>query len=174
MVPNIVTEMIKLRNPYSEYKEYNCFGCSPTNPLGLRMEFHEQGEEIVSTWSPGTNYQGFHDILHGGIQATMMDEIASWVVFMKLDTAGVTYSMKTLYRRPVRISKGPVTLRARLSQQKRSIATIEVKLMDGTGTPCSEAQVNYFVLPRIKAEKEMHFPGKEAFYTAGGNEGEAT
>ena len=51
--------MIKLRNPYSEYKEYNCFGCSPTNPLGLRMEFHEQGEEIVSTWTPGAITRDF-------------------------------------------------------------------------------------------------------------------
>ncbi len=166
MVPNQRMDMIKLRNPYSEYKEYNCFGCSPTNPLGLRMEFHEQGEEIVSTWTPGGNYQGFHDILHGGIQATMMDEIASWVVFMKLDTAGVTYAMKTRYRKPVRISNGAVTLRAKLSEQKRSIAFIEVTLIDGSGIPCSEALVEYFVLPRIKAEKEMHFPGKEAFYPA--------
>ena len=156
--------MIKLKNPYAEYKEYNCFGCSPTNPLGLRMEFYEEGDEIVSRWVPGLNYEGFHDILHGGIQATMMDEIASWVVFMKLDTAGVTYTMKTRYRKPVRISKGSITLRAKLGKQKRSIATIEVVLLDGDGNSCSNGLVDYFVLPRLKAEKEMYFPGKEAFY----------
>ena len=89
--------MIKLKNPYADYKEYNCFGCSPTNPLGLKMEFYEEYDEIISTWKPGDNYQGFHDILHGGIQATMMDEIASWVVFMKLNTAGVTYQLKAKY-----------------------------------------------------------------------------
>ncbi|MEN8227479.1 MAG: PaaI family thioesterase [Bacteroidota bacterium] len=156
--------MIRLKNPYAEYKEYNCFGCSPTNPLGLKMEFYEEGDEIVSSWVPGINYQGFHDILHGGIQATMMDEIASWVVFMKLDTAGVTYTLKTRYRKPVRISRGSITLRAKLAKQQRSIATIEVILLDGDGNKCSNGLVDYFVLPRLKAEKEMHFPGKEAFY----------
>lgn len=156
--------MIRLKNPYAAYAQYNCFGCSPTNPLGLKMEFQEQGDEIVSIWAPAENYSGFHDVLHGGIQATMMDEIASWVVFLKLDTAGVTYRMETRYRKPVRISKGPITLRAKLSGQKRSIATIGVELMDGEGNICSESQVDYFVLPRLKAEKEMHFPGKEAFY----------
>jgi len=110
--------MIKLKNPYAEFKEYNCFGCSPTNPSGLRMEFHEEGENIVSRWSPGHDHQGFHDLLHGGIQATMMDEIA----------------------------------------------TVEVTLTDGEGRTCSEGQVDYYVLPRNKAVKEMHFPGKEAFY----------
>ena len=155
--------MIKLKNPYADYKEYNCFGCSPTNPLGLKMEFYEEYDEIISTWKPGDNYQGFHDILHGGIQATMIDEIASWVVFMKLDTAGVTYQLKTKYIKPVKISKGSITLKAKLVEQQRRIATIEVRLMDGDGNACSQGWVEYFIFPRIKAVKEMHFPGKEAF-----------
>ena len=156
--------MIKLQNPYAKYKEYNCFGCSPTNPLGLKMEFYEEGDEIISTWKPDDNYEGFHNILHGGIQATMMDEIASWVVFMKLDTVGVTYQLKTKYVKPVRISKGSITLRAKLVEHKRRLATIEVRLMDGGGNACSHGMVEYFVLPRLKAETDMHFPGKEAFY----------
>ncbi len=89
---------------------------------------------------------------------------ASWVVFMKVDTAGVTYRLQTRFRKPVRISKGPITLRAKLTHRQRSIATIEVTLTDGEGITCSEGQVEYFVLPSDKAEKEMHFPGKEAFY----------
>lgn len=156
--------MIRLKNPYAEYPGYNCFGCSPNNPIGLRMEFFKQGDEIVSTWSPGENYQGFHDILHGGIQATMMDEIASWVVFVVLETAGLTYRLQTTYRRPVKISKGTVTLRASLKEQKRRIASIEVSLHDGEGTLCSESLVEYFVFPPEKAVKEMHFPGKKAFF----------
>jgi len=155
--------MIKLKNPYAEHPDYHCFGCSPNNPIGLQMEFFKAGDEIVSTWTPGANYQGFHDILHGGIQATMMDEIASWVVFIILETAGVTYRLQSTYRKPVRISKGPLSLRAKLIEQQRRIARIDVKLLDGEGMLCSESTVEYFVLPREKAEKDMHFPGKEAF-----------
>ena len=44
MESNNTIDMIKLKNPYAEYKEYNCFGCSPTNPSGLKMEFHEDGD----------------------------------------------------------------------------------------------------------------------------------
>ena len=159
--------MIKLKNPYAEMPGYNCFGCSPANERGLRMEFFEEGDEIISTWSPGGDYQGFHDVLHGGIQATMMDEIASWVVFAKLDTAGVTYQMKTRYKRPVIISKGAVTLRAKLLHQRHSIASIEVILLDGEGNQCSESVVDYFLISREKAEKEMHYPGRDSFYGSG-------
>jgi len=155
--------MIKLKNPYAEFPGYNCFGCSPHNPIGLRMEFFKNDDEIISTWSPGTDFQGFHGVLHGGIQATMMDEIASWVVFVMLETAGVTYRLQSTYRKPVRISSGPITLKARLKETKRRIASIDVSLLDGEGITCSESVVEYFVLPREKAEKEMHFPGIEAF-----------
>ncbi len=161
---NQSNQMIKLNNPYARLPEYHCFGCSPHHATGLRMEFYDDGEELVSTWEPNPEFQGFHDILHGGIQATMMDEIASWVVFTRLDTAGVTYQMKTRYRKPVHISRGTITLRAKQTEQQRNIVTIAVSLFDGTGTRCSESLVDYFLVPRERAVREMHFPGREAFY----------
>ena len=27
---------------------YHCYGCDPNSPQGLRMEFYENGDEIVS------------------------------------------------------------------------------------------------------------------------------
>lgn len=156
--------MIKLKNPYADHPDYNCFGCSPTNHMGLRMEFYEDDDDIVCHWQPGDQYQGFHDILHGGIQATMMDEIASWVVFLKLDSAGVTFRLNTRFRKPVKISRGEIVLRAKLNKQERNIASIDAKLMDGEGNICSDGKVEYFVFPRARAVKDMHFPGRQAFY----------
>jgi len=156
--------MIPLKNPYAALEGYHCFGCSPHNPDGLQMQFFEEGEFIVSNWHPGPRYQGFVDVLHGGIQATLMDEIASWVVFVKLGTAGMTYRMSTRYKAPVRISRGAITLRARLKEGRRRVASIEVVLEDGEGNLCSESSVEYFVLPREKAKLDLHYPGKDAFY----------
>ena len=155
--------MVKLNNPYAGKAGYSCFGCSPANPMGLQMEFYTEGDEVLCTWDPDEHFQGFHDILHGGIQATMMDEIASWVVFVMLDTAGVTYQLNTRFRKPVLISRGTITVRATLVRQEKRIAEIAVRLYDGAGTLCAESQANYYVMPREKAVQEMHFPGKDAF-----------
>lgn len=155
--------MIKLKNPYASFPGYSCFACGPGNPSGLHMEFYKDGDEIVSRWDPSENYQGFHDILHGGIQATMMDEIASWVVFVMFDTAGMTYQLNTRFRKPVHISKGLITVRARMVRQEKRIAEIEARLYDGEENLCAEGLANYFVMPREKAVKELNFPGREAF-----------
>jgi acyl-coenzyme A thioesterase PaaI-like protein len=155
--------MTKLKNPYASIPGHGCFGCSPTNQSGLQMEFYKEGDEIICRWDPNKHFQGFHDILHGGIQATMMDEIASWVVFIMLDTAGVTFQLNTRFRKPVMISKGIITIRATLVSHQKRIAEIEARLYDGESILCAESQANYFIMPRDKAISDLHFPGKEAF-----------
>ena len=50
--------MQKINNPWAGIEGYNCFGCSPDNPLGLRMSFAEDGDYIVSVWEPSGTFQG--------------------------------------------------------------------------------------------------------------------
>ena len=43
--------MKKIINPWRDHPGYNCFGCCPDNPIGLHMEFYEDGDYIVSKWT---------------------------------------------------------------------------------------------------------------------------
>lgn len=43
--------MKKIINPWKGLEGYNCFGCAPNNEAGVRMEFYEDGDEIVSIWN---------------------------------------------------------------------------------------------------------------------------
>ena len=94
-------EKRKMYNAYADLEGYNCFGCAPNNEAGVRMEFYEDSEEIVSIWKPRPEYQGWIDTLHGGIQAVLLDEICAWVVLRKLQTTGVTSKMETRYRKSI-------------------------------------------------------------------------
>ena len=69
--------MRKIKNPFAHREGYDCFGCSPANPIGIHMEFYEDGDEVISFWNPKTPYQGWLDTMHGGILATMADETAA-------------------------------------------------------------------------------------------------
>lgn len=118
---------------------YRCYGCDPHSEQGLRMEFYEDGEEIVSVWHPRPEFQGWVDTLHGGVQATLADEISSWVVFRKFRTSGVTSRMEVRYHKPIRTSDERVVLRAAVRQQRRNLVEIGVRIFDGAGTLCTEA-----------------------------------
>ena len=120
--------MRPINNPFLEGPEYDCFGCAPNNPLGLALEFFEDGDEIRSTWKPREHFEGFKGVLHGGIQAALHDEIASWVVFVKLGTAGYTQNLSVTYLAPVMVSKGPIQLRSRLQHMDGNKANILTKI----------------------------------------------
>lgn len=156
--------MRKILNPYMNTDGFNCFGCSPGNSLGLAMEFFEDGGEIVSIWKPKDLFAGVRGVLHGGIQAALHDEIACWVVFVILKTAGFTSDLQVKYLNPVYIKNGSLTLRSRLSRMDGNIAHMHTTLTDGNGTLCSESDAAYYTVPPHIAKRKFSYPGIEAFY----------
>lgn len=156
--------MKKLKNPFDQLPGYNCFGCSSNNHAGLQMTFYEDGDEIISKWMPDPHFQGYINMVHGGIQSTLIDEIASWVVFIKMKTGGVTSKLTTKFRKPLVISDGEVTIRAKVIEKKSRIVEIDVKLYNGKGVLCSESVAEYFLLTSEKAATTMNFPSTEDFY----------
>lgn len=153
--------MKKIRNPYIGLEEqgYNCFACCPQNPYGLKMEFYEDGDDVVCIWNSGDNYQGWLKTLHGGIQATLMDELGGWIVNRKLQTAGMTTNLTMKYRNPVPTGEGvEVEIRGRIKEIKRNFAFIEATL-SCQGKVCSSCEMTYFCFPKDKAEKDFFFTG---------------
>jgi len=153
----------KIINPYNPEKN-KCFGCSPSNPVGLHLTFYEDGEDIVTEWDPEYYMQGYLNVLHGGIQATLHDEIASWTVYTKLETAGVTSKLEISYLKAVYINKGKITLRSGVLTREEKLATLHTRLYDGNGTLCSEGKVTYYLYPQKIAIARYNYPGIEAFF----------
>lgn len=156
--------MKKILNPYSKLDGYNCFGCSPNNQLGLQMDFYEDGDFIVSNWEPKKHLAGYGNILHGGIQSTILDEIASWVVYVKAKTAGVTATLNVKYKDTVYTDKGKIHVRAKLIDQNKRFATIKAEILNSENKVCSEAEVKYFLFPQEIAKQKYHYPGIEGFF----------
>jgi uncharacterized protein (TIGR00369 family) len=155
--------MKKILNPYN--KELNmCFGCSEKNPIGLHLKFEESDDYLLANWKPLDIYMGYPNILHGGIIASLLDEIGGWCISVKIGTAGVTSEMTVKYLYPVYLSKGDVSLKARIEEHTHKTARISCQLYDGQSKLCAEAIVSYFLYPLEVAKSRFSYPGKEAFY----------
>lgn len=148
--------MRKIKNPWVGKEGYYCFGCAHDNPLGLHMEFFEDGDDVVSFWRPDGRFQGWVNTLHGGIIGALVDEIAGWVVSRKMQTSGVTTRLDVRYRKPVMTTEAQITLRAHIAKQLRNIVVIHVTLENAKGEICDEADATYFTFGPDKA-REMGF-----------------
>ena len=79
-----------------------CFCCGERNPIGLKLEFETTPEGRLHTlWRPKQEHVGFKDLIHGGLVATVLDEVMARVIFER-GTPGVTASMETKLLRPLR------------------------------------------------------------------------
>ncbi|MBK9359534.1 MAG: PaaI family thioesterase [Bacteroidales bacterium] len=155
--------MKKIRNPFIKREGYNCFGCSPDNPIGLKLRFTEDGDFVTAEWMPEPQFQGWNNTLHGGIQTTLLDELASWLVFVKLNTSGVTSKMEVKLRKPVTTNNGSLFLRGKLREMKRNIAVIDTWLYDHDMVMCTEAVMYYYTFPEKLAREKFWYPGSDAF-----------
>ena len=156
--------MRKIHNAYADIAEYHCFGCSPTNPIGLKLHFWEEGEWVYAKWTPDKWYEGYLNVLHGGIQATLLDEIADWVLIVKLGTSGVTKNLNITYLKPVFVNQGEITIRAKLVSHEGNSAITYAELMDKEGTVRSHAEIEYFAFPQEVAKQKYFFPEPEKFF----------
>ncbi|MDR1675836.1 MAG: PaaI family thioesterase [Tannerella sp.] len=151
--------MKKIINPWQGVEGYLCFACSPANPSGLHMEFYEDGDDIVSFWQPTDRQQGWLNTLHGGIQSTLMDELAAWVIVRKLQTTGVTSKMEIKFLKSISTRDARLTVHGRIRDKKRNAVFVETEIYDAAGELCTRAEIIYFVTTPERAREAFHFEG---------------
>ena len=79
-----------------------CFCCGAKNPIGLRLEFEETADGRMRTvWTPRREHQGFKDIVHGGLVATVLDEVMVRMLYLK-GIPAVSASLETKLIHPLR------------------------------------------------------------------------
>lgn len=79
-----------------------CFACGPLNPIGLHMEVSYLEDKAISRLSLNREFQGWNDIVHGGVVATILDEIMAHAVTHYIGKA-VTTSLQITYRAPLHV-----------------------------------------------------------------------
>ncbi len=114
-----------------------CFACGPLNPIGLKLEFVEEGSEYVTYFTPGKEHQGFTDITHGGIISTVLDEVMAryaWVSGRKAVTAEMTVRL----RRPARVGNR-LRFAGKIDSEDRRLILASARATDETDTVVAEA-----------------------------------
>jgi uncharacterized protein (TIGR00369 family) len=82
----------------------NCLVCCVDNAFGLKTRFYETEEnELIAVFTPLNEHQSYPNVMHGGISATILDEVIGRAIMMTTDsnTFGVTFNLNVRYKKPV-------------------------------------------------------------------------
>ena len=68
-----MSEIIPLVDHYTD--DRYCLCCGEGNPTGFKMKFRYEDDKILSEVVVPKAFQGFSDVVHGGILGTLLDEM---------------------------------------------------------------------------------------------------
>lgn len=97
-----------------------CFACGPLNPIGLRMEVSYRNNKAFSRLSIKREFQGWQNIIHGGVLATVLDEIMAHAVIHYVGHC-VTTSLQITYRTPLHADQD-IEVVGYVAEEKRRVA----------------------------------------------------
>jgi uncharacterized protein (TIGR00369 family) len=125
--------------PMTHKALHRCFGCGPANTSGLHLEFLLAADgSVVCLPTVAESFEGQAGYLHGGIIATMLDEVMSKSVRARGLTA-MTRQIEVNYLRPVH-SRTQVRLEGRLVRSEGRKHWTEARIMDSKGHLLAEAK----------------------------------
>ena len=91
--------------PLPHRENDNCFACSPNNSSGLQLRFFTNGEKVVSWLRVPKHLSGWDQIVHGGVIATMLDEIMGWTALHLLRKMTLTKAITVEFLKPVYVGE---------------------------------------------------------------------
>jgi uncharacterized protein (TIGR00369 family) len=147
------------------FADHHCFACGRSNPIGMGLQIELLDGEARASWTVGPDYVGWSDKVHGGIVATLLDEVMAWAP-SSFDSWAVTAEMTVRFRSPAAPGE-TLTARGWVTGRRRRIYEVAGQVhgsdgrlvAEGSGrylgaTPCEKAALKdrYGVRPGVGGE----------------------
>ncbi len=129
------------------YSPGGCFGCSTTNPYSLRLRFWYSEHGCSTRCSIPDYLCGLDGLVHGGILALLMDEVAQWTNIARLGLLGVTRNISVQYYRPMKTETEMIVESQIISHEEKS-AVQQSTVHSADGTLVAESRSEW-IFPRL-------------------------
>jgi uncharacterized protein (TIGR00369 family) len=118
-----------------------CFACGPDNELGLRLQFEYGKNTARCTVTIPAHMGGWTGMLHGGIVATLLDEVMAHAA-IAAGVRAVTAKLEIRFRKPAPTGK-PLVAEGSVQQRRGKVFDGEAVLSDGAGTIYAEGRSRF-------------------------------
>jgi acyl-coenzyme A thioesterase PaaI-like protein len=143
----------KIKQPNSR----NCFVCGLENPVGLRLKIYQTEPGVIeTTYTAPDHFQGYPGVLHGGIVASLLDEISGRVLMGDPSEPRFMFTgkMEVKYRKNVPTGK-PLRVVGKAGKSKGKMAEGWAGIYDEEGILLAEANTLLIDVPADTLDKSI-------------------
>jgi uncharacterized protein (TIGR00369 family) len=133
--------------------ERDCFGCSPTNSHGLKLEFFYHEKIVYCPFKPKDHHVSWGNIVHGGVSAAICDESLGWLSMCALHSMAVTKDLMFDYLKPINLGDEMVIVSSIIKADKRFLIA-ESKMINQKEQICVKAKAT-MALVNAKTAKRL-------------------
>jgi uncharacterized protein (TIGR00369 family) len=126
----------------------NCFVCGDKNKIGLKLTFFYENGKAKAQYTPTPEFEGYKDILHGGILSALLDEVMIYSIIAQ-GIITVTIQIEVKFKNPAKIGE-TLFLEGQITEDKGKIIFTAGKISTQDGTIIAESKGKFF-----RAEGEM-------------------
>jgi acyl-coenzyme A thioesterase PaaI-like protein len=129
--PGLVAPDVRVGGRRILLTPHNCFACGRLNVHGLQLELHAADDRCWTELTLPGRFEGWEGIAHGGIIATILDEVMGWAI-IGTDVWGVTARMTLEFKRPVAVG-GRYRAEGWVVRARRRLVESAAHLLDAEG-----------------------------------------
>lgn len=123
-----------------------CFVCGKQNPTGLGLSFLSVGDKVVAEFTLQKNFQGYKDIIHGGIVAAILDEAMIKALLTK-DIEAMTAELTVRFKAPLMTGE-KVSVEAGVLKVKKNLVETSAIIRKPDSSVVAEGTAKLIVSPK--------------------------
>ncbi len=127
------------------------------------MEFFEDGDYLWSEWQPRKEFDSWENIVHGGIQACLIDETAGWLVVKKIGRFTVTKELDIKFKKTLNSNIGIIKTKASLISVESNIALVDIEIFNSEMQLCTKATGTFYLFSQEESKTKFNIPEAEEF-----------
>lgn len=140
----------------------HCFICGTENEKGLGVCPFLEDNAVKIIFKPGQAQSSLENTTHGGIQASLLDEVLFWAATLTSRKICVTAEMNLRYLKPVLLGQ-EIVVSAQPTRLTRRVVEVAGKIEDREGTLLTQATAKFIASKNDVREILKHTVNPEKY-----------
>jgi len=129
---------------------HSCFVCGESNPIGLNLRFETDGRIVQARFTPRPEHIGFKQVVHGGLIATVLDEIMVWACVAQTKRFAYCAELTIRFQNPLRPGEETIATAELVANRRDRIFEVKSELKDRAGKILATATGKYIPIKAME------------------------
>ena len=130
---------------------HSCFVCGESNASGLRLRFETDGLRVQTRFTPSPGHVGFKKTIHGGLIATVLDEIMVWACAVQTRRFAYCAELNVRFNHPLRPGEESVAIAELVNNRRNRLCEAKAELRTAAGRLLASATGKYLPIKETDA-----------------------